>query len=93
MLNTFHTIRRFSSQAVMSAEFPPASVKAIVSEVAALLKERKETVSVAETVRRVAFTSLKAQYLTPVVCFRPPAASSQRPCWPRLGPAATSRAA
>lgn len=34
-------------------EFPPGQVRAIVSEVAALLKERKETVSVAETVRSV----------------------------------------
>jgi len=33
------------------AEFPPAAVQVIVQEVAALLKERKETVSVAETVR------------------------------------------
>jgi len=32
-----------------SADFPPAAVKDIVTEVAALLKERKETVSVAET--------------------------------------------
>ena len=32
-------------------EFPPQQVRTIVSEVAALLKERKETVSVAETVR------------------------------------------
>lgn len=32
-------------------EFPPLQVRAIVNEVAALLKERKETVSVAETVR------------------------------------------
>jgi hypothetical protein len=31
-------------------EFPPQKVRAIVAEVAALLKERKETVSVAETV-------------------------------------------
>jgi len=30
-------------------EFPPQDVRAIVAEVAALLKERKETVSVAET--------------------------------------------
>jgi hypothetical protein len=35
------------------AEFPPLQVRAIVNEVAALLKERKETVSVAETVRPV----------------------------------------
>lgn len=32
-------------------EFPPQRVRAIVEEVAALLKERNETVSVAETVR------------------------------------------
>jgi hypothetical protein len=31
--------------------FPPPQVRAIVNEVATLLKERKETVSVAETVR------------------------------------------
>jgi len=31
-------------------EFPPEKVRAIVSEVAALLKEKKESVSVAETV-------------------------------------------
>jgi hypothetical protein len=35
--------------------FPPESVRAIVGEVAALLKERKETVSVAETVRPVRY--------------------------------------
>ena len=34
-------------------EFPPRQVRAIVSEVASFLKERKETVSVAETVRPV----------------------------------------
>jgi hypothetical protein len=32
-------------------EFPPLAVRAIVIEVATLLKDRKETVSVAETVR------------------------------------------
>ncbi|KAF2084111.1 hypothetical protein K490DRAFT_39433 [Saccharata proteae CBS 121410] len=31
------------------SKFPPSSVRAVVTEVAALLKERKETVSVAET--------------------------------------------
>lgn len=31
-------------------EFPPQKVRAIVAEVAALLKEKKESVSVAETV-------------------------------------------
>jgi hypothetical protein len=40
-------IKRFIST---MPEFPPEKVRAIVSEVAALLKERKETVSVAETV-------------------------------------------
>jgi hypothetical protein len=34
----------------MANDFPPEKVRAIVSEVAMLLKERKETVSVAETV-------------------------------------------
>lgn len=34
-------------------EFPPRQVRAIVNEVASLLKERKETVSVAETVRSI----------------------------------------
>ncbi|KAK2625691.1 hypothetical protein QTJ16_005003 [Diplocarpon rosae] len=33
----------------MAKEFPPAKVREVVGEVAALLKERKETVSVAET--------------------------------------------
>lgn len=32
-------------------QFPPAKVGALAAEVVALLKERKETVSVAETVR------------------------------------------
>jgi hypothetical protein len=53
------SIKRFEHQPVskkfitkMSAanEFPPEKVRAVVSEVASLLKERKETVSVAETV-------------------------------------------
>jgi len=34
----------------MASEFPPSSLKKIVAEVASLLKERKETVSIAETV-------------------------------------------
>ncbi len=33
------------------SDFPPKAVRAIVQDVASLLKERKETVSVAETVR------------------------------------------
>ena len=35
----------------MARSFPPAAVESIVSEVANLLKQRKETVSIAETVR------------------------------------------
>ena len=34
----------------MANDFPPEKVRAIVAEVASLLKEKKETVSVAETV-------------------------------------------
>ena len=41
---------RFVSTENMAKEFPPEKVRAIVTEVAALLKEKKETVSVAETV-------------------------------------------
>ena len=37
----------------MAKDFPPEKVRAIVSEVAALLKDKKETVSVAETVSSV----------------------------------------
>jgi hypothetical protein len=46
------TGRRFVSQSRMSEakEFPPQKVRAIVAEVAALLKEKKQSVSVAETV-------------------------------------------
>jgi hypothetical protein len=33
-----------------ATEFPPRKVRGIVAEVAALLKERNETISVAETV-------------------------------------------
>lgn len=37
-------------RAMSSVDFPPSAVKEVVQEVAALLKERKETISVAETV-------------------------------------------
>lgn len=33
------------------ADFPPPQLKAIASEVAKMLKDRKESVSIAETVR------------------------------------------
>ena len=35
----------------MAAEFPPAMLSQLAGEIAGLLKEKKETVSVAETVR------------------------------------------
>ena len=47
-------LRRFVSQnndMADAKEFPPKAVRAIVGEVAGLLKERKESVGVAETVR------------------------------------------
>ena len=37
----------------MALSFPPTAVEGLVSEVASLLKQRKETVSVAETVRLI----------------------------------------
>lgn len=48
--NTLQTLVRFISTNKMAKEFPPEKVRAIVTEVATLLKEKKETVSVAETV-------------------------------------------
>jgi hypothetical protein len=42
--------RRFVANMSAANEFLPEKVRAVVSEVASLLKERKETVSVAETV-------------------------------------------
>lgn len=41
---------RLFASSTMAHEFPPEKVRAIVTEVVKLLKERKETVSVAETV-------------------------------------------
>lgn len=35
-----------------SPDFPPTELREIVNEVASLLKDRKETLSVAETVRQ-----------------------------------------
>lgn len=40
------------SAAVMSSEFPPASIRPILNEIAQLLSSREETISVAETVSR-----------------------------------------
>jgi len=52
--------RGFVSQIMMSEakEFPPKKLRAIVSEVAALLKEKKESVSVAETVCCISILSV-----------------------------------
>lgn len=52
-LNKFRnlTIKVPQGRTAMAQSFPPAAMRAIVSEVANLLKQRKETVSVAETVR------------------------------------------
>jgi hypothetical protein len=38
------------SRAMSTSEFPPKAVRAVALEIASLLKERKESVSVAETV-------------------------------------------
>jgi hypothetical protein len=43
-------MRIWKSMSMAASEFPPKAVRAIVHDVAFLLKERKETVSVAETV-------------------------------------------
>lgn len=51
-INRVPHLRRFASF-TMAKEFPPEKVRSIVDEVAKLLKERKETVSVAETVSPV----------------------------------------
>ena len=50
---------RFVSTMSSASQFPPEKVKAIVHEVAALLKERGETVSVAETVSFPLFREVK----------------------------------
>jgi hypothetical protein len=42
--------RKFASNMASSNQFPPEKVRVIVSEVVSLLQERKESVSVAETV-------------------------------------------
>ena len=44
------------ANAMASDSFPPAELKEIVNEVATLLKEKKETVAVAETVRNQAIS-------------------------------------
>jgi hypothetical protein len=49
-----------------ASEFPPEKVRAVVSEVASLLKERKETVSVAETVCRSSLISTYDLFIFPL---------------------------
>lgn len=49
-------------------EFPPERVRAIVAEVAGLLKESGESVSVAETVGLPAFRSSGHSYLAILLC-------------------------
>lgn len=60
-------------------EFPPEKVRAIVQEVAALLKERKESVSVAETVCLLYFFCPDCSYF-PVRCFPLPQSVSSIVC-------------
>ena len=50
------------TMSAQESEFPPKALREIVAEVATLLKERKETVSVAETVMRN--FKIPKQYLT-----------------------------
>ena len=51
-INRFRILSRaLASTSKMANGFPPEKVRSIVAEVADLLKERKETVCVAETVR------------------------------------------
>ena len=59
-----HT-RRNSTHTKMSEakEFPPQKIRSIVAEVASLLKQKGETVSVAETVR---FSPIRTD---PITCF------------------------
>jgi len=49
-----------------SDSFPPAPLKEIAIEVAALLKEKRETVAVAETVRHPANPSPDRPFMRPM---------------------------
>jgi hypothetical protein len=49
--NHKYLAKQTRNKKMSTSEFPPASIRPLVEEVAALLKERKETISVAETVR------------------------------------------
>lgn len=43
------------------AEFPPPSLRGIIEEVTGLLKEKQETISVAETVRLLSIISFLSE--------------------------------
>ena len=53
-----------------SDSFPPAQLKGIVNEVATLLKEKKETVAVAETVRHSAISVTYSPFVHPMNTIR-----------------------
>jgi hypothetical protein len=63
--------RRFAGKMSAAKEFPPEKVRAIVSEVASLLKERKESVSVAETVGLLFLSCFLLQAPPYVFCYLP----------------------
>jgi hypothetical protein len=51
-LRHFTRLSKLNRKLMASSQFPPDPVREVVAEVASLLKERKESISVAETVRR-----------------------------------------
>jgi hypothetical protein len=72
-----------------SSSFPPEELKQIVQEVATLLKERKETISVAETVGTY---QLQAKPRTNTLQ-RQQVASYPQPCFPFPAHPPTTKAA
>lgn len=73
-----------------SSTFPPEELKTIVQEVATLLRERSETISVAET---VTCTPLPSCCTITNATYRQLAASSQLPSCPSPVPRSTTRVA
>ena len=73
------------------ATFPPAELRATLDEVVRLLHERKETVSVAETVRSAA--SLLCSSVLTTKRPRLPEASFLPPSFPRRARAASTKEA
>lgn len=53
--------RRRLASSTMAKEFPPQKVRDVVAEVAKLLKEKKETVSVAETVSHESLENIQSE--------------------------------